>query len=535
MSQAKQIKLVKSKPVVLIILDGWGVAPPSRGNAITNAKTPNFSQLLKNYPVMTLQASGEAVGLPWSERGNSEVGHLSLGSGQIIYQNLPRINHYITDGSFFKNPVLLTAAAFVKKNNSALHLLGLLSPGGIHSHQEHLFALLDFCQEQQLNQVFIHLILDGRDTAKDAGLKSAQHLQQKIQEVGRGKIATISGRYYAMDRDGNWDRTAKAYAALVKGLASQKATDPAQAISDSYAKKIYDEEFIPTVITANGQPVTKVKNKDAVIFFNFRGDRARQLTAAFVLPSFVKFQRGAYLSNLFFVTFTEYDKDLPAAIAFPLQKIDNPLSKILSDHKLAQLHAAETEKYAHVTFFFNGGIEAPYPGEDRILMPSPPLPSYDQKPAMSSYELTAKVLQAIAKNTYDFIVINYANPDMVAHSGHLSATVKAVQATDQCLGQIISAVLQKNGVAVITADHGNAEEVVNLQTGEIDKEHSSNPVPLIIVGKAWTGRASEFGSDIIGNDLSIVTPAGILADVAPTILKIMGLPIPKTMAGRPLI
>ncbi len=534
-NQIKPVRKIKSpKPVVLLILDGWGVAPTSRSNAISSAKTPAINKLTANYPVMTLQASGEAVGLGWGEMGNSEVGHINLGTGQIIYQNLPRINKSITDGTFFKNKVFLEAAARVKRNSSALHLIGLVSGGGVHSHQNHLFALLDFCKEQRIEKVYIHAILDGRDTAKDAGIESIQTLEDKIKECGVGEIASLSGRFFAMDRDNRWERTAKAYQIIAWGKSEITAEDPAATIKKSYAKKIYDEEFIPTAISRGGQ-AARVTAKDAVIFFNFRADRARQLTEVFTLPGFNKFSRGKYLKDLFFATLTEYDKDFPVAVAFPPQIIKNPLAKIIADNKLTQLHAAETEKYAHVTFFFNGGREKPFLGEQRILVPSPMLSNYDLKPEMSAFELTDKVLAAISKNKFDFIVINFANADMVGHTGNLEATIKAAQAVDRCVEQIVKLTLKKDGVVLITADHGNAEEVLDQRTGEIDKEHSANPVPLIIVGKKWAGQASKFGSDLVGTDLAVVSPSGMLSDVAPTILKIMGLPIPKEMVGGPLI
>lgn len=523
------------KPVVLAILDGWGIAPPSKGNGVSLAKTPTMDKLISTYPTMTLQASGEAVGLGWGVMGNSEVGHMNLGSGKVIYQSLPRINKAISDGSFFKNEIFLAAAKYVTKNKSKIHLLGLVSEGGVHSHQDHLNALLDFCQQQKIKEVYIHAILDGRDTTKDAGLSFIEKLQKKIKEIGVGQIATISGRYYAMDRNNHWQRVEKAYLAITEGVAENKATDPIQAIKDSYNKNIYDEEFLPTVITNGSAPVARIEEKDAVIFFNFRADRARQLTAAFVLPGFEKFKRPKYLKELFFATMMEYEKELPVEVAFPPQSIETPIAAVLQNKGLSQLHIAETEKYAHVTFFFNGGKEDEFKGEDRILVPSPAVATYDQKPEMSADEVTDKLIVSLKTGKYNFTVINYANPDMVAHTGVVKATVKAVETVDANLGKLIDVILTLGGVVVVTADHGNAEELINLQTGEVDKEHSTNPVPFIIVGEDFEGRASEFGTDAIGRDLSIIQPTGLLSDVSPTLLKIMGISQPKEMTGSPLI
>lgn len=523
----------RPKPMVLIILDGFGIAPPSKGNGVTLAKKPVFDHLVLTYPTLTLQASGEAVGLSWGEMGNSEVGHLNLGSGKIIYQTLPKINKTIEDGSFLKNKTFLEAAQQVKKNKSKLHLIGLVSNGGVHSHQDHLYALLDFCKSEGLTDVYIHAFLDGRDTKKDGGLDFIKQLQKKIEEVGVGKIASLSGRFYAMDRDNHWERIQQSFQAIAEGKSKAKFADPLQAIQQSYQNNIFDEEFVPVVISV-GKEIAKVEDKDAVIFFNFRADRARQMTIAFVLPGFDKFKRQ-YLKDLTFVTLTEYEKDLPVQVAFPPELIEKPIAKILADNNLKQLHAAETEKYAHVTFFFNGGKEDAFVGEERVLVPSPPVPSYDQKPEMSVLELNAKLLAAIKEEKHDFVVVNFANPDMVAHTGVIPATVKAIETVDKCLGELVSLVLEKNGVCIITADHGNAEELINLQTGEVDKEHSTNPVPFIVVGKRWEGQTLVPGLDSAGGDLSILTPSGMLADISPTILKILEIGKPDEMTGSPLI
>ncbi len=523
----------RPKPVVLVVLDGWGITQPYSGNAISQAQTPTVDDLIVRYPSTTLRASGEAVGLPWGEAGNSEVGHLNLGLGRIVYQDLPRINKAISDNSFYQNPALLKAVEHVRRHNSSLHLLGLVSNGGVHSSIEHLFALLALARDQKISRVFIHAILDGRDTQYDAGLNFIQEVVRMSAEYGVGKIATISGRFYAMDRDNHWERIAKAYLAMAEGQ-GPTAADPVQAIKDSYAKKIYDEEFVPTVIVENGRPVAQVDDNDAAIFFNFRPDRARELTKAFVLPGLTRFARPRYLKNLLFVCFTEYEKKLPVEVAFPPQTFKNSLGEVLSAAGLKQLRIAETEKYAHVTYFFNGGRETASPGEDHVLVPSPRVESYAQKPEMSAFAVTDKVLAAIAADKYDFILINYANADMVGHTGDIQAAIKAVEAVDSCVAKLAKAILKKDGVLLLVADHGNAEVMFNIQTGTIDKEHTTNPVPFIVVGNQFEGKT--FGTaQVPGSDLSLVRPQGILSDVAPTILHIMGLPQPVEMTGRPLL
>ncbi len=532
-SQKNQaLELQRPKPVLLIILDGWGVAPESVGNAISQAKTLNFDKYCQEYFCTTLQAAGEAVGLPYGEMGNSEVGHLNIGAGRIVYQDLPRINKSIIDKSFFYNPVFLKACENVKKNNSKLHLIGLLSTGGVHASMDHLYALLELAKQQNIKEAFVHVILDGRDMAYNSGADLIKELRNKMKNIGIGKIATISGRWWAMDRDSRWNRIQAAYNAMTKGESKNKFDDPVTAVLESYKNKVYDEEFEPTVITDNaGNLVAKIKDSDSVIFFNFRADRARQLTKAFTLPGFNKFKRQKYLKDLYFVTMTEYDKDLPVQVAFPTEIITHPLAKVISDAELKQLHIAETEKYAHVTYFFNGGREEPFPGEDHILIPSPQVENYAETPEMSANEIKNRILNELADNKYDFIVVNFANTDMVSHTGVLKAAVKAVETVDKCLGEIITAVLSLDGVAVITADHGNAEELINLQTGEINKEHSNNPVPFIIVGERFRN-LEESGENV---NLVLLTPSGVLADVAPTILKIMNIEKPAEMTGRSLI
>ncbi len=520
-----------TKPVVLVILDGWGIAPPSRGNAITLARTPVFNKLIGTYPTFVLQAGGEAVGLPWGEMGNSEVGHLSLGAGKIIYQDLPRINKAIADKSFFNNSMLVSACSWSKDKNSKLHLMGLVSPGGVHSYIEHLHALLELAKEQGVEDVYIHCILDGRDTPFNSGAGFLEDLEKVMTKVGVGKVATVAGRYYAMDRDNHWDRTELYYRALTKGD-GKKYSSASEAVADYYGQKIYDEEIPPTVITTGTEPTAIIKQGDAVIFFNFRSDRARQLTQCFVLPKFQRFERE-FLIDVFFVTMTEYEKGLVGNVAFPPQLVERPLAKIISDAGLKQLHIAETEKYAHVTYFFNGGREKAYPGEEHVLIPSPVVPSYDQKPAMAGREITKKLTQEIRAQSYNFFVANYANVDMVAHTGNLPASIKAVEFTDQFLGEIVAAILEVNGTLLITADHGNGEGLINMQTGTMDKEHSANPVPLIIVSNELEHKAA--ASSPITDDLSQMKSSGLLTDVAPTVLHLLEIPKPPDMTGISLL
>lgn len=526
----------KNRTVVLVILDGWGIAPPAPGNAITQSNTPNLNKYISTYPAMTLNAASDAVGLSWGEMGNSEVGHMNIGAGFIFYQNLPRISKTIADGTFFANPAFSKAIDHVKKHKSKLHLLGLISSGGVHAHIEHLYALLELAKKQGLNEVYIHAILDGRDAIYNTGKGFMEELLKQIKKTKiKAQVTTISGRFYAMDRDNHWERTEKTFKAMALGESDQKFSDPVKAIEESYKNKIYDEEFIPVVITNKNKPVALVEDNDAIIFFNFRADRTRQITQAFILPDFDKFPRPSDYKNLFFTGMTLYDKDLPLdAVAFMPIEITEPLAKAISDDGLKQLHIAETEKYAHVTFFFNGGIEEPFKGEDRIVIPSPRVASYAEKPEMSALKVMDEVVKAIEADQYDFIVVNFANADMVAHTGDLKATIKACELLDKSLGKIVPLALSKNDVVLITADHGNAEEMQNIQTGEIDKEHSTNPVPLVIIGNEWEGKTLGT-ADAIGGDLSLVTPSGVLSDIAPTVLKIMGVKQPKEMTGTPLI
>jgi 2,3-bisphosphoglycerate-independent phosphoglycerate mutase len=519
----------------MLILDGWGVAPPSRSNPFSIAKLPNYEDLVLHYPALTLQASGESVGLPWGEMGNSEVGHVNLGSGKIVYQSLPRINRAIADGSFFANPAFLAAIENAKKRKTRLHLMGLVSSGGVHSFNEHAYALVELAKQQGLKELYVHAILDGRDTPPKSAENFVGKLVAHMHEVGLGKIATLSGRYYAMDRDNRWDREEKAFRAMVMGQAEKSGTDPITLIQQSYASGVYDEEFLPTVITqADGSPVATIQDGDSVIAFNFRPDRMRQITKAFVLPGFEKFKRGEYFKNLFYVTMTEYDRDLPVTVAYPPEEITYPVARVVSEAGLKQIHIAETEKYAHVTYFYNGGHEQAYLNEDHILIPSPHVSSYDRKPAMAVREITERIVKEVSKGAYDFYVVNFANADMVAHTGNMQATIESLEIIDECLKQITDAVLSVNGQLFITADHGNAEELVNLQTGSIDKEHSTNPVPFLAVANYLKDNSPYILPGGVAS-LNVAQPVGILADVAVTVLETIGLPVPEEMTGRNLL
>lgn len=533
MEKSSDKKINRPKPVVLIIMDGWGVNQDYPGNAISQAKTPVLDKLVGEYPSMTLRASGESVGLPWGESGNSEVGHLSLGLGRIMYQDLPRINKAVSDNSFYHNESLLKAVEHAKKYDSKIHFIGLTSNGCVHSSVDHLYALLVLAREHKLKDVFIHVILDGRDTPRDAGLNFVRGVERSMVECGVGKIATVSGRYYTMDRNSNWDRTQLAYDTLVRGE-GETCKNPETAIKNSYENKIYDEDFIPTVVVENNQPVAKIEKNDAVVFFNYRPDRARQITKAFVLPTFENFDRGNKVENLYFACFTEYEKNLPCEIVFEPLEMRNTLGECLANEGLRQLRISETEKYAHVTYFFNGGSEEKSEFEDHTLIPSPAVSKYDLAPEMSSEELKKRILSAIEVDIYDFILVNFPNADMVGHTGNIDAAVIGVEAVDRCVGEIVDKVLLEDGVVMITADHGNADIMFNMQTGQIDKEHTTNPVPFVIVGKEYAGR--NFGwQNVINSDLSLVQPQGILSDIAPTILKILKIDKPEEMTGVSLM
>lgn len=524
--------MTSHRPVVLLILDGFGVAPSEEGNPVKAAKMPRFQQLVQAYPAMTVQASGAAVGLSWGEMGNSEVGHLTIGAGRVFYQSFPRINLEIEAERFYTHPLFVQAIQRAKTTKKKVHLMGCLSQGNVHASQEHAHALLECAKRLGMKDVYLHAFLDGRDTAYTSAKGFVGETLAKMQELGVGEIASLSGRYYAMDRDNRWDRIEQAYNAIVKGEGTQ-ASDPLAAITASYAQKVYDEQFVPTVLTKNGKPVAMVEAGDTVIFFNFRPDRARELAKAFVLPAFEKFPR-TYLQNLAFVSMTEYEKDLPLDVVYPPHIIESCLARIVSEAGFKQLHIAETEKYAHVTFFLNGMKEAVFPGEERAMIPSPAVSSYDLTPDMSVREVTERVVKEVLARSYEFIVVNFANADMVGHTGNEEATKLACEAMDACIGQMSDAVLGVGGALVITADHGNAEEVTNLTTGEMDKEHSTNPVPCVIIAQELEGQKAASG-DVIGGDLSFTPPSGMLADIAPTVCALLGIPPSPDMTGRSLI
>lgn len=512
------------KPVVLVVLDGWGIGKSPKGNAIAEANLPTIDKLNHFYPNISIQASGISVGLPWGECGNSEVGHITIGTGKIVYQSLPRISMSIQNGSFYKNPAFLKAMSDVRANKSSLHLMGLVGKGAVHSHTDHLSALLEMAKGQGVEQVFLHLFTDGRDCAQDSAVQTIRDLEKKMADIGVGKIATIGGRYFGMDRNNSWEKVEKSYKTMVKG-AGVEITDVIKYLEESYAKGVYDEYIEPAVVMAEGKPVATIKDSDSIIFFNFREDRARQMTKAFILPSFMKFER-AELRDINFVTMTQYEEGLPAQVAFPPIKLTDCLGNIISRNKKTQLRISETEKFAHVTYFFNGGQEEAFPKEDRIIIPSKNVASFDLAPQMSATEVTDTVIENIEKDKYDFILVNYANADIVGHTGKLDATIKAVEAIDQCLEKLIPAVLLKKGCLLITADHGNAEEVSDSLTGEINTEHSVNPVPVwFITGENHRPEKT----------LPDTTPQGLLGDIAPTILELMELPQPADMTGESLL
>ncbi len=510
---------MKDKLTMLMILDGFGDNPNKDGNAIKLAKTPNIDKLMKKYPSVDINTSGLSVGLPEGQMGNSEVGHTNIGAGRIVYQELTRITKSIEEGDFFTNPEFIAAIENCKKNNSKLHILGLVSDGGVHSHIRHLYGLLEMAKRRDFEDVYVHCFLDGRDTPPASAESYILKLQDKMTEKGIGKIASISGRFYAMDRDKRWERVKKCYDALVKGE-GKKAGNAVKAIEDSYQKEVFDEFVEPTIICNGEEPIATIGKNDSVIFFNFRPDRAREITRALVDPEFDGFETKKDL-NLYYVCFTSYDETMPNVnIAFKKQAIKNTFGEYISKKGYTQLRIAETEKYAHVTFFFNGGEEKQYEGEERILVPSPKVETYDQKPEMSAYEVTDKVLEVIKNEKCDSIILNYANTDMVGHTGSLEAAIKAVEAVDECVGKVIEAVEEKHGNILITADHGNAEQMVDYSTGEPHTAHTTNPVPLILV------------TDDKKLKLKL---GGKLADLAPTMLDLMKLEKPEEMTGNSLL
>lgn len=516
---------LSKKTTILIVLDGWGVAKKSKNNAISLAEPLFFSELAKHYPVKLLSASEEKVGLPKGVFGNSEVGHLNLGAGRVVYQDLLQIDKAIKDKTFFNNLELKAAVKHLKKTKGAWHLMGLVSDGRVHSSLEHLFALLRFAKKEGLKKVFVHAFLDGRDTARDSGARYLALLEKEMKKFGVGKIASISGRFYAMDRDNHWERISKAYQVIVNG-ACEEFGSAAEAIKTSYINQVYDEEFKPVFIKG-GQVV---KDGDALCFFNYRADRARELSKTFVDSKFKSADlKTKKFKNLHFSAFTDYDKKLGLKVVFPSVRPTNCLGEIISRAGLKQLRIAETEKYAHVTYFFNGGNEVSFKGEDRILVPSPRVDSYATKPEMSAKEITKKVITALKSKKYDFILINFANADMVGHTGDILAATKGIKTVDNCLKEIVTEALKNDGTVLVTADHGNADVMFDNKKKQIIKEHSMNPVPFIVVANQFKKSKKQ---KIVLDKLKI---SGSLADVAPTILKTINLKQPKEMSGKSLI
>ena len=508
---------MKNKLTMLMILDGFGENGEERANAVKLANTPNIDKLMKTCPTTDIHTSGLDVGLPEGQMGNSEVGHTNIGAGRIVYQELTRITKSIEDGDFFTNEEFVAAIENCKKYNSKLHIIGLLSNGGVHSHIRHLFGLLELAKRRDFEDVYVHCFMDGRDTPPSSGESFISELEEKMKEKGVGKIATITGRFYAMDRDKRWQRVEKAYNALVKGE-GEKATSAIGAVESSYQKEIFDEFIEPTVIVNGETPVATIGKHDSVIFYNYRPDRAREITRALVDKEFNEFEVEKDL-DLYYVCMTSYDETMPNVhIAFKKEELKNTFGEYISNKGLTQLRIAETEKFAHVTFFFNGGEEKQYKGEDRILVPSPKVETYDLKPEMSAYEVTDKVVEAINSEKYDCIILNYANPDMVGHTGNLEAAIKAIETIDECVGRVVEAVQKQEGVLLITADHGNAEQMIDYKTGEPHTAHTTNPVPLILVGME-EAKLKE----------------GKLADIAPTMLDIMHLEKPEEMTGESLL
>ncbi|WPK10252.1 2,3-bisphosphoglycerate-independent phosphoglycerate mutase [Lysinibacillus louembei] len=505
------------KPVALIILDGFALRDEVKGNAVAQANKPNFDRYWNVYPHTTLTASGEAVGLPDGQMGNSEVGHLNIGAGRIVYQSLTRINKSIREGDFFRNEAFLQAVEHVKKHGSKLHLMGLLSDGGVHSHYEHLFALLKLAKANGVEDVYVHGFLDGRDVGPTTAIEYVEETEKQMEAIGVGKFATIHGRYYAMDRDKRWDRVELSYKALVDGI-GQTAATAKEGISSSYTREVVDEFVVPFVITKEGQPTATVDTNDAVIFFNFRPDRAIQLSKIFTNPTFDGFTLSEkHPENALFVSFTHYSDEVNAVVAYENDNLVNTVGEVIAANGLRQLRIAETEKYPHVTFFMSGGREEKFAGEERILIASPKVATYDLQPEMSAYEVTDALLEAIEAERFDAILLNFANPDMVGHSGMLEPTIKAIEAVDECLGKIVDAILAKGGAAIITADHGNSDEVITLDDLPMTA-HTTNPVPVIVTQRD-----------------AVLEQDGILADLAPTMLALLEVEQPAEMTGKSLI
>jgi len=508
------------KPAVLLIMDGFGLNENKEHNAVYEAKTPVIDSLMKEYPFVKGNASGLAVGLPDGQMGNSEVGHMNMGAGRIIYQELTRITKEIEDGDFFKNEALLSAVNNAKKNDSAIHFYGLVSPGGVHSHNTHIYGLLELAKREGLKKVYVHCFLDGRDTPPASGKEYVEELEEKMKEIGVGEVASVHGRYYAMDRDNNYDRVEKAYVALTKGI-GEEAESASAGIQASYDKDVTDEFVVPFVVKKDGKPVATINDGDSVVFFNFRPDRAREITHCFCDDEFDKFDRGPR-KKITYVCFTDYDPLIPnKEIAFKKQEINNTFGEYLANKGMKQCRIAETEKYAHVTFFFNGGVEEPNKNEDRVLVNSPKdVPTYDLKPQMSAPEVCEKLVDAIKSGKYDVIIINFANPDMVGHTGVEASAIKAVETVDTCVGKAVEAIKEVDGVMFICADHGNAEQLVDYETGEPYTAHTTNPVPFILVNydEGYT-----------------LKEGGKLCDIVPTLIECMGLEKPAEMTGESLL
>lgn len=510
---------MSKKPTVLMILDGFGLNEKEQANAVFQAKTPVIDGLMKEYPFVKGNASGMAVGLPDGQMGNSEVGHLNMGAGRIVYQELTRITKEIQDGDFFKNEALLKGIANVKENGSALHLYGLLSDGGVHSHNTHLYGLLELAKREGIEKVYVHCFMDGRDTAPTSGKGFIEELQAKMDELGVGKIASVIGRYYAMDRDNRWERVYEAYKTLT-GAGTNFATDAVEAIQASYDAGVTDEFVVPVAITEDGKQIASVNDKDTIIFYNFRPDRAREITRTFCADDFDGFGRGTR-KDVTYICFTEYDVTIPnKEIAFHKQELSNTFGQYLAANGKTQARIAETEKYAHVTFFFNGGVEEPNTGEERILVNSPKVATYDLKPEMSAYEVCDNLVAAIKSDKYDVIIINFANPDMVGHTGVQEAAIAAIEAVDTCVGRAVEALKEADGQMFLCADHGNAEQMIDYETGESFTAHTINPVPFILINydEAYT-----------------LAEGGCLADIVPTLIEMMGMEQPAEMTGHSLL
>ncbi|PJE73309.1 MAG: 2,3-bisphosphoglycerate-independent phosphoglycerate mutase [Candidatus Tagabacteria bacterium CG10_big_fil_rev_8_21_14_0_10_40_13] len=516
-----------NKPIVLIILDGFGHDKNATESPWKLAHHPNFSAIEKWYPFTTLQASGIAVGLPWGEPGNSEVGHLTMGAGKVIYNHLPRIITAIHEGDFFKNKSFLAAIEHVKKNNSNLHIAGLFSSGSVHAYADHLYALLDLSKSNELKKTYLHLFTDGRDAYQHEGAVFVRQLEERLEKKYPNiKIASVIGRQYAMDRDAKWENIEKAYKLFTESQ-GEEYEYASSFIEKNYKNGITDE-FVKAGLNKNSE---RIQNGDAFIFFNYREDSARELTAAFVQPDFDKFERKK-IADLRFITMTQYDENLPVLVAFPPLHIEKPLAKVLSLAGLKQLHIAETEKYAHVTYFFNGGKEEPFENEDRILIPSPKTAHYDEVPEMSSYKIADKIIETLEKNYYDFIVVNFAGADMIGHTGNFEACIKAIEVLDECVGKLIPKITEKAGVALITSDHGNVEEKIYKLTGEKMTKHTTNPVPFYLIADEWKKKAEASQAEI---NQSYAQTNGVLTDVAPTILELFGIKPPPEMTGKSLI